>query len=232
MKLNGFEVELKEVAGTWRMTLKESLPVSEFSKILVLARKHGGVYSRNEGFVFTNKPDFNKPSSVAKVSAPETKEALAPKKAKKEKAPAPEKPKTVTDIEKKYEENKKNELTKEEKKAVKGIEFEVYPVATFEECEEYLNAWKLALKNRDPEHQDMLDLLIESCREDEELRQYITHKDYLTVFAKGGADFCKKAKRIENNAAEASADEILDDVIAEFKKPVKKVTTKKKEDKK
>lgn len=223
MKLNGYEVELNEVDGTWRMTLKESLPVTEFTRLLALVREHGGMYTRNEGFIFREKPDFSKPKSkpsVTKVAAPKTKEISVSK------------PKKVTDIEKKYEESKKNDLTKEEKKAVRGVEFEVYPTASVEECEEYLNAWKIAMKNRTSEHQEMLDLLIEACKDDEELRQYITHKDYLNVFFKASSNFCQKNKRVENGVAEASATEILDDIIAEFKKPVKKVTTKKKEVKK
>lgn len=218
MKLNGFEVELKEANGKWKLEIKESLPVMEFTKILAIVREHGGTYTRNDGFTFNEKPNFGKvkkSKSEVKVAAPTTKE--------------PEKKVSVpSDIEKKYEESKKKALTKKEAEAVKGVEFEVYPVASFEECEEYLNAVKIAMKNRDAEHQDMLDMLIEVCRTDEELRQYITHKDYLTVFAKGGAAFCKREKRIENNCAEASATEILDDVIAEFKKPVKKVVKKKK----
>ena len=224
MKLNGYEVELNEVNGTWKMTIKEFLPVTEFAKILAVVREHGGVYSRTDGFTFKEKPDFESEKEVK----PESKVKTA------------KKPKTVKEVEKKEEKkpSKRKEaepLTKEEVKAVKEtakVEFEVYPTASVEECEEYLNAWKIAMKNRTSEHQEMLDLLIEACKDDEELRQYITHKDYLNVFFKAGSNFCQKNKRVENGVAEASATEILDDIIAEFKKPVKKVTTKKKEDKK
>ncbi len=231
MNLNGIEFDLEESNGKWMLKAKENMPVDEFKKILAMAKAIGGTYNRKGGFVFDSKPVFDistQPEAPAQSEATEEKPASAKERGRRK----ADKPKTVTDIEKKYEESKRKDISDSEKKAIKGVEFEVFPVASIEECEAYLNAWRLALQNRDPEHQDMLDLLIDVCKEDEELRQYITHKDYITVFTKAGAKFCKDAGRIQDGAAEASAEEILEDVIAEFKKPVKKVTTKKKEDKK
>lgn len=231
MNLNGIEFDLEESNGKWMLKVKENMPVDEFKKILAMAKAIGGTYNRKDGFVFDSKPVFDMPTQPEAPAQPEAVEEK-PAPTKKRGRKKADKPKTVTDIEKNYEESKKKDISDSEKKAIKRVEFEVFPVASIEECEEYLNAWKLALKNRTSEHQEMLDLLIEACKDDEELRQYITHKDYLTVFAKGGSEFCKKANRVENNMAEASATEILDDIITEFKKPVKKVITKKKEDKK
>ena len=228
MNLNGIEFDLEESNGKWMLKAKENMPVDEFKKILAMAKAIGGAYNRKGGFIFDKKPVFDMPTQPevsAQLEATEEKPAPAKKRGRKK----TDKPKTVTDIEKKYEESKKKDISDSEKKAIKGVEFEVYPAATFGECVGYLNAVKIAMKNRTSEHQEMLDLLIEACKEDEELRQYITHKDYLNVFAKGAMNFCQKNNRVKDNFAEASAIEILDDVIAEYKKPVKKITPKKKE---
>lgn len=114
---------------------------------------------------------------------------------------------------------------KEVESLKKGVEFEIYPDASFEECEQFAAATKIALKNRTPEHQTFLDMLLERCKEDADLRRNFVRKDYLNMWSKGGFTFCQREKRMQVNsegmAGDASAEEILEDVINAYKEPVK-----------
>lgn len=106
----------------------------------------------------------------------------------------------------------------------KGVTIEVYPPSTIEECEAFFDKLKKDKEWADQqEHKDFMDMIVKSCREDEELRAFVTHKDYYKTWENAGRTYCQKVK---NHKHGSTKEQLLPYMIAEYKKPIeKKVTT-------
>ena len=105
----------------------------------------------------------------------------------------------------------------------KAVEIEVYPPASVEECVEFFNKLK---KDKawidEEEHQEFMDMILEVCQSDEELRAFVTHKDYYKTWENAGRTYVKSVKEHKHGCTKK---QLLPYMIDEYKKPIEKSVT-------
>ncbi len=231
MQICGIEFTEAETNGKYCLTAVAMPTIEIFKEINKIAKAHGGVYIRPMSFIFNEKPDFDAEVTEAPVQEPKAEEKPATKvlhlqtKAKRE-AEAKKKAETEKKATKKTE--RKTTKPNTEKK---GVEFEIYPPETIEKCAEHIEVLKDKFKDS-ADHYVALRLLLEACTEDEELRSYLTHKDYEKMLNEGAQAWAKE-KEIKGNMVYCSisqVSELMPFVITAYKKPVVKQLSKKGEE--
>jgi hypothetical protein len=114
----------------------------------------------------------------------------------------------------------KAETKTEPKAESKGVEVVVYPASTVEECEEFFNKLKESKEWADQqEHKEFMDMIVKSCKEDEELRAFVTHKDYYKTWEAAGRTYCRSVKEHKHGCTK---EQLLPYMITEYKKPFEK----------
>ncbi len=213
MKAEDFNV-IQQNNGLFVVEPKKKLDFNEFKEVLAIMKSHGGFYSKGARFLFKEDPTWlNEQAEELKAEKTEEVKALI-------------------------------EATTKDYKEANGVEFEVHKAATYEECFAHINelakqfgvdkqflVYNAILKKCEDEpelvnlikeahlladHARMLQILSERCKEDEELRANLLHKDYGKMVVDGGKIAYQKLK--DKNHTALTADDIAEYVIAEYKK--------------
>lgn len=198
MDTNNFTVT-QEGNGIWVVAPKKMPSYEEFKEINSVMKSHGGVYTKGARFHFREEPKWMTESNITefKPKKTEAKPKKVVEKPKPEPKPAEEKP---------------------------AIEFEVYPPAELDECKKYAKSILAKIDKDDckEEHEKLLDLLIEACVTDDELRSNFIHTNYEKTFNAAG----RKAA-MELNKTCISYKRLFPYMVGEYKKVEVKKTTKK-----
>lgn len=210
MLLCGIVFELKEIDGKFCLQPKEKLDVKKFQEVLKIVKAHGGMYSRMNGFVFTEKPEFS-----------------APEPEQEEKVEMPVIPNVVSheevEIKKAIKELDKPENKVKEEDIPKGKEVEVLVDKGVESCVKHFEDLMAEEEYKSKDHQVMLDMLKERCYEDEEFRKNCLTKEYQKMLSNGALAWYR-SKKMSGGSCVCSPEDIVDFVVESYKEK-KKVTT-------
>lgn len=214
MELCALKFEEKEIDGKYCLQPVDKITdVNKFQEVLKVVKAHGGLYSRTNGFMFETKPNFD--------------EKLAPKVVEPVQKVVPAK---VVEEKKAVKELDKPENKVPEKEIPKGVEFEVYTPISLDECGEYIKSLLEKKEFQAPDHQTLLKMILVKCKDNEQLRANLKHKDYSKMLTQGAAEWAKRNKKSGNVCC--TPDDICDDVIEKYKEAVVKKTKGPKKEKK
>lgn len=209
MKKSDFNI-IRNENGVWVVSPKVAPSYEEFKDILAIMKSHGGLYSKGAKFLFKDEPSWIN-----------TEEELTPTKTK--------------------EVEQLVQAATKDFKEERGIEFEIHKPATIDECEKYAKAALDPIDEDDckDHHEILLNMLVEACKTDDELRASFTHKEYMKTFETAGRAAFNKLQKVS-----ISPKALFPFMVEEYKKietkPVpktdkketKKTTTRKKTTKK
>ena len=216
MEIKGIRFNVVSDNGAWFLKPERNLTFDEFKSVVDIMKSHHGVYVKGGQFRFTEEPTW----TVEEPTEPEVPMEI-------EETPM-ETEDTVPDEEQPEVEITTSEIDEptEEPKETSGFTFEYNLPASIEECEEHARKVLEEIDEDDckDHHEILLNMLVEACKTDDDLRAQFTHKEYMKVFEASGRTAFSELKKVS-----IGPKTLYPYILAEYKKIETKTVSKPKE---